>query len=97
MVRKESEKKAAGLCIVAFVVGCLVCLFMGCAEAHAKIDYSDQYQLEYKWPVKKSWRQIIKEVLKKKRKQIEPPIDMNETFPIPLYYPPEWEKNKNIA
>ncbi len=95
MVKKESGTKAAGLCIAAFILGCVICLFMGCNEARASIDYKTE--IEYKWPCKKSWRQIIKETIKKKRRQVQPPIDKWDMIPIPLYDTPDWIKNQNIA
>ncbi len=65
-----------------------------CNVSHASIDYTDQYQFEYKWPVKKSWRQIIKEVIKKKKARAVFP---QNTIPIPLYDGMDLDKLKNIA
>ena len=81
--------------MIAFVLGVLCVLAMGCNEAQASIDYKQQ--IEYKWPTKKSWRQIIKEVIKKKRKERESPVDMDNTIPIPIYDGIGWDKLKNLA
>ena len=95
MVKKESGTKSLAWCIIAFSLGCLICAFMGCNEAQASIDYKQQ--IEYKWPTKKSWRQIIKEVIEKKRKECEPPVDMDDTIPIPIYDGISWDEWWDLA
>jgi hypothetical protein len=89
MVKKESTAKVFVLCLLAFVLGSL---FAG--SAFGSIDYKDRYELEYKWPVKKSWRKIMRDVIKRKKQK---PLQWDNTIPIPLYDAPNWERRKNVA
>ena len=99
MVRKESGTKAFVLCMVAFWLGVLCVLSMGCKATGAiqvsTVDYKDRYEIEYRWPKAKSWRKIIKEILERKKKPA--PMMPPNTYPIPLYDTPDWKKMKNLA
>mgnify|MGYP003641975978 CR=1 FL=1 len=103
MVRKESGTKAFVLCMVAFWLGVLCVMSMGChvgAEIRvAKIDYvkiPQRLEPEHKIPPAKSCWDIIREILDRKMRLPEMP-DMDNTIPIPLYDTPDWEKMKNFA
>ena len=64
-------------------------------DVDASIDYKAQHEMSYNSAVKKkSFRRIIREVIKRKRTETK--IE-TETIPIPLYDSIEWDKVKNVA
>jgi hypothetical protein len=104
------DKREAGsfiLCILAFVLGCMVVLSMGCKATgairvstigHVDVDHTlpEHYSYVKQRPKTKSWRKIIKEILERKKNTPLIP-DNNNTYPIPLYDSLDWDKMKNLA
>ena len=97
------DKRETGsfiLCVLAFVLGCMVVLSMGCKATGAirvsTIGHVDRYEIDYKCPKTKSFRKIIQEILERKK---NPPMmpNRNNTYPIPLYDSLDWDKMKNLA
>ena len=76
---------------------CLVMLLCTCSHVDASIDYSKQYEFEYKTCSKKSWRKIIREVLNKRDRKIEREQIEENTMPIPLYDSIDRDRLKNLA
>jgi len=76
----------------AFVL-CL--LVLSCGVVQANVGRVDQYQFEYSYRPKKSFRKIIREVINKKEKQL-PPAKI-ETVPIPWYDSVDDDLYKNLA
>ena len=76
----------------AFIVCVLVLV---CGVAQANVARVEQYQFEYKYKPKKSWRRIIKEVINKKEKR--KPLSKIETVPIPWYDSIDDDLYKNLA
>ena len=101
MVDRKEQAKASMWCVLAFIMGCVVCMFMGCNEAHGKIDHSRQYQIEYGNMKTKSVRQIIKDILDRKKPVGVPPKWFEflpaPTYPIPLYDGVDWDRLKGVA
>jgi len=76
------------------IILCMGIVF-ACGTVTAKIDYIDQYQVEYRKERsgKKSVGQIIKEVIN--RKEVQPQSD--STIPLPMYDSIDWDRLKNLA
>ena len=70
-------------------------LILACSVAQANIARVEQYQFDYKYKPKKSWRRIIKEVINKKEKRI--PLPKIETVPVPWYDSIDDDLYKNLA
>jgi hypothetical protein len=64
-----------------------------CCTVDAKIDYTDQYEIEYRQERKKSVGQIIKEVMR--RKEIKD--ESSSPMPLPMYDSIDWNRLKNLA
>lgn len=71
-------------------------LILICGTVQANVDRVEQYRLEYKNQPKKSWRMIIKEVIKRKDKKMPFP-KIEKTFPIPWYDSIDDNRLKNLA
>ena len=70
-------------------------LILVCSIAQANVSRVEQYQLDYKYKPKKSWRKIIKEVINRKEKRT--PCPKTETIPIPWYDSVDDDLYKNLA
>ena len=75
--------------IVLFV---LVVLF--CSNVNASIDYKKRYEASYSRVKQKSFRAIIRDVIRRKQIKQQP---KDKTIPIPLYDSIDWDKLKNLA
>ena len=51
----------------------IVCIFVAltCSIVEANIDYSKQYEISYKYKQRKSTRKIIREILNRKRTELQ--------------------------
>ena len=74
MVKRESGTRSLAWCIIAFSLGCVICAFMGCNEAHRPVD-----------------------ALPSGEECEEPPVDMDNTIPIPIRDGVGWDAWPNWA
>ena len=70
----------------------LVVLF--CSNVNTSIDYKKRYENTYSHVKQKSFRAIIRDVIRRKQLKESPKYKI---IPIPLYDSLDWDKLKNLA
>jgi hypothetical protein len=70
----------------------LVVLF--CSNVNASIDYKKRYEASYSHVKQKSFRAIIRDVIRRKQIKQKP---KDKTIPIPLYDSLDWDNLRNLA
>lgn len=65
------------------IIVCVLVLMCGIVQANT--NHIEQYNLDYAYCPKKSFRKIIREVINKKQQEKEMPFPKIKTVPVPLY------------